>query len=236
MKSYFQNWTANPQLTLSIPQSESELLYDWPFTANQFVLATSPLRITTSNCIFQLNTCGYSPYVTSSLMRWVCRLQLPLALASAVILMSESRWTQASCHNIKIQLSPSAHLHTQTPYDPLEHDQLLGLTREAYQSKVGNPSDLREVRFSRGPLLRLLSSGMCPRVFPIYIFMGTSSSDTGQIVIPSLEIYYIPFSTHDGNQNRRTGHSVEHTGLFFKRVPTERTTHPQRCFRDSVVW
>jgi hypothetical protein len=30
------------------PESESELLYDWRFTANQFVLATSPLRLTTS--------------------------------------------------------------------------------------------------------------------------------------------------------------------------------------------
>jgi hypothetical protein len=47
-----------------------ELLYDWRFTAHQFVLATSPLmRVTTSNFIFQLNTCGYSPYVTSSLTR-----------------------------------------------------------------------------------------------------------------------------------------------------------------------
>jgi hypothetical protein len=43
---------------------------------------------------FQLNTCGYNPYVTSSLTRgWVCRLQLLLALASAVILRSESRGT-----------------------------------------------------------------------------------------------------------------------------------------------
>jgi hypothetical protein len=42
-------------------------------------LLTSPLRLTTSNFIFQLNTCGYSPYVTSSLTRgWVCRLQLLL--------------------------------------------------------------------------------------------------------------------------------------------------------------
>jgi hypothetical protein len=40
----------------------------------------------------QAKTCGYSPYVTSSLTRgWVCRLQLLLALASAVILGSESR-------------------------------------------------------------------------------------------------------------------------------------------------
>jgi hypothetical protein len=59
---------------------------------NQFVLAISPLRLTTS--FFQLNICGYNPYVTSSLTRgWVCRLQLLLAIASAVILMSESSET-----------------------------------------------------------------------------------------------------------------------------------------------
>jgi hypothetical protein len=46
-------------------------------------LATSPLRITTSN-FFQLNTCAHSRYVTFSLTRgWVCRLQLLLTLASA---------------------------------------------------------------------------------------------------------------------------------------------------------
>jgi hypothetical protein len=40
---------------------------------------------------FQLNTCCHIPYVTSSLTRgWVCRLQLLLALASAVILRSGS--------------------------------------------------------------------------------------------------------------------------------------------------
>jgi hypothetical protein len=34
--------------------------------------------------LFQLNICGHSPYVTSSLTRgWVCRLQLLLVLASA---------------------------------------------------------------------------------------------------------------------------------------------------------
>jgi hypothetical protein len=66
------------------PGSESQLLYDWRFTSNQFVLVTSPLRITTS--IFFDNTCSHSPHVTSSLMRgWVCHLQLLLALSSAVI-------------------------------------------------------------------------------------------------------------------------------------------------------
>jgi hypothetical protein len=44
---------------LSQSQSQSELVYDWRFTANQFVLATSPLRFTTSNFIFELETCGY---------------------------------------------------------------------------------------------------------------------------------------------------------------------------------
>jgi hypothetical protein len=43
---------------------------------------------------FQLNTCGHSPYVTSSLTRgWVCHLQWLLALARAFILRSESHWT-----------------------------------------------------------------------------------------------------------------------------------------------
>jgi hypothetical protein len=70
---------------------KSELLYDWRFIANQFVLATSPLTLAINNFIFQLNTCGYSPYVTSSLTRgWVYRLQLLLVLAIAVILRSES--------------------------------------------------------------------------------------------------------------------------------------------------
>jgi hypothetical protein len=57
-------------------------------------LATSPLKLTISSFIFQLNTCGHGSYVTSSLMRsWICRLQLLLVLASAVILRSESRGT-----------------------------------------------------------------------------------------------------------------------------------------------
>jgi hypothetical protein len=43
---------------------------------------------------FQLNTCRYNPCIASFLTRgWVCRLQLMLALASAVILGSESRGT-----------------------------------------------------------------------------------------------------------------------------------------------
>jgi hypothetical protein len=47
--------------------SKSELLYDSLFAADQFILVASPLRLTTSNFIFQLNTCGYNPYITPSL-------------------------------------------------------------------------------------------------------------------------------------------------------------------------
>jgi hypothetical protein len=84
----------NPLKTESESESESEseleLLYDWRFTANQFVLASSPLRPRT-RFIFQLNTCGHSPYVISSVTRgWICRLQSLLVLASLVILRSES--------------------------------------------------------------------------------------------------------------------------------------------------
>jgi hypothetical protein len=44
---------------------------------------------------FQLTSCGNGPYVTSSLTRgWVCRLQLLLALATAVVLRSKSHRTQ----------------------------------------------------------------------------------------------------------------------------------------------
>jgi hypothetical protein len=93
---------------------ESALLYDWRFTANQFVLATSPLRLTTSNCFFQLNTCDYSPYVTSSLTRgWVCRLQLLLGHASAVILRFEPRGTHD--HILLSQIRDCPNLEGQVP-------------------------------------------------------------------------------------------------------------------------
>jgi hypothetical protein len=69
----------------------SELLYNWRFTDNHFVLATSPLRLTDS--IFWTEYYFHSPYVTSSLKReWVRGLQLLLVIASAV-LSSESRGT-----------------------------------------------------------------------------------------------------------------------------------------------
>jgi hypothetical protein len=50
-------------------------------------LGAEPIETHGQNFFSQLNTCGHSPYITSSLTRgWVCHLQLPLALASAFIL------------------------------------------------------------------------------------------------------------------------------------------------------
>jgi hypothetical protein len=57
-------------------------------------LGVKPLETHYQRFYFQLNTCGNSTYVTSSVTRgWVCRFQLLLALASAVILGSKSRGT-----------------------------------------------------------------------------------------------------------------------------------------------
>jgi hypothetical protein len=94
--------------------SQSVLIYDWRFTANQFVLATRPLRLTISNFIFQLDTYGCSPYVTYSLTRgWVCRVQLLLILANAVILSSVSGGTQD--HILLSEIRDCPNLEGQVP-------------------------------------------------------------------------------------------------------------------------
>jgi hypothetical protein len=61
-----------------------------------------------SDLIFQPNTYGYSPYVTSSLTRrWVYRSQLQLVLASGVVLRSESLGTQGYILFSQIRNSPN---------------------------------------------------------------------------------------------------------------------------------
>jgi hypothetical protein len=70
-------------------------------------LGDKPLE-THDQDFFQLNTCGYSPYVTTSLTRgWVCRLQLLLVLATVIILKSESRETHDHILLSQIRDSPS---------------------------------------------------------------------------------------------------------------------------------
>jgi hypothetical protein len=66
---------------------KSELLYDWRFTANQFVLGPSPLRLT-NRVFFHLNPYSHTPYVTSSLMRrWVCLIWTCLVFLSSVLIV-----------------------------------------------------------------------------------------------------------------------------------------------------
>jgi hypothetical protein len=77
--------------------TKSELLYDWLFTASQFVLASNPLRLTTGVFFFllwQLNRCGHWPCVTSSLTRgWARLLWIGFAL-----LLSSVRIAHIACY------------------------------------------------------------------------------------------------------------------------------------------
>jgi hypothetical protein len=68
---------------LILAKSEAKLLHHWQFTANQFVLASSPLRLTTIEFFFQLNPCGNSPYVTSSDEKMGLSLMNMLGLSSS---------------------------------------------------------------------------------------------------------------------------------------------------------
>jgi hypothetical protein len=96
------------QTQLTHSESESELIYDWRFAANHFVMAPSPLEI------ILMNPCGHRPYVTSYLTRRLfCNLQLLLALTSAVILGFESRWTHG--HILLSQTRDSLNLEGQVP-------------------------------------------------------------------------------------------------------------------------
>jgi hypothetical protein len=76
-------------------------------------LGAKPLE-THDQYFFQLNPCGHSPYVTSSLTRrWVCHLQLLLVLASVVILGSDFRGTHD--HILLPQFRDSPNLEGQVP-------------------------------------------------------------------------------------------------------------------------
>jgi hypothetical protein len=82
-------------------------------TCQSVLLGDKPLE-THDQYFFQLNTCGHSPYVTSSLMRgWVCHLQLLLFLTSAAILRFESSRTYG--HILLSQILDSPNLEGQVP-------------------------------------------------------------------------------------------------------------------------
>jgi hypothetical protein len=101
-----------PSTALHWLKSQSQLLHDWQFTANHFVLTPSPLRFMARMIFSHLNTCGHSPYVLTR--EWVCRLELLLALASAFILRSESRRTHD--HILLSQIRDFPNLELRSPY------------------------------------------------------------------------------------------------------------------------
>jgi hypothetical protein len=68
------------------PLSKSNFLYYWRLTSNQFVLASSPLRLTTRDIFSPLKLRGNSPYVTFPLMRiWVYLLWICLAFLQVYV-------------------------------------------------------------------------------------------------------------------------------------------------------
>jgi hypothetical protein len=74
-----------------------------------------PFETHVQQLFFQLNACFHCPYVTSSLTRgWICRLQLMLPLASAVVIRSESRGTRD--HIILSQIRDSPTWRARSPY------------------------------------------------------------------------------------------------------------------------
>jgi hypothetical protein len=86
------------------------------FTTDGLPWRQARLRLTTRDLLFffQLKPCTNSLYVTSSLTRRrVCRLQLLLVLASAVILRSESSGTHD--HILLSQIRDSPNLEGQVP-------------------------------------------------------------------------------------------------------------------------
>jgi hypothetical protein len=81
----------------------------------------------------KMNTCGHSPYVTSSLTSgWVCRVQFLLALANAVILRSESLGTHD--HILLSQIRDSPNLEGQVPVFISPRNRVTRLYRQALRS------------------------------------------------------------------------------------------------------
>jgi hypothetical protein len=105
-------------LALCSPRSATESESEY-FTTGGLPPISSSWRQTLethNQYFFQLNACGYSPYVTSSLTRgWVCCLELLLVLASAAILGSESRGTHYHDHILLSQIRDSLNLEGQVP-------------------------------------------------------------------------------------------------------------------------
>jgi hypothetical protein len=175
--------------SLSSESQESELLYDWRFTSNQFVLATIPLRLTTNNLIFQLNTCGYSPYVISSLSRgWVCRLQLLPVLDRVVFLRSVSRGTHDNMLLSQIQDSPK--LEGKVPIFISPQKGVVQFIFVASYDSQGYAGSIRP-RLHTGDWLYILQ-GWDNLFYPSLLIKWTGKNIPPLHSIPNLEVHATP--------------------------------------------
>jgi hypothetical protein len=73
-------------------ESESKLFYDWRLTADQFILVSSPLKITTTD-FFNWTLSGNSPYVTS-----LSDEKMGLSLMNMVGLTSSVNFVYMACY------------------------------------------------------------------------------------------------------------------------------------------
>jgi hypothetical protein len=106
----------------------------------------APWDLRHSNFIFQRNTCGYSPYVTSTLTRgWVCRLKLLLVLASADILRSESRGNHD--HILLSQIRDSPNLEGQVLVFVSPRNKVAGLYPQALDYDLGSFTKMNWKKF-----------------------------------------------------------------------------------------
>jgi hypothetical protein len=175
-----------------------ELLYNWRFTSNQFILAPSPLRPTTSILIFPPNTWGHNPCVISSLTReWISRLQLLLALASTVILGSESRGTDE--HILLSQIRDSPNLEVHVPY--------------LYSPRIGWPSYTPRhwVPFSSPPTTRRAT---------VEVFVPASTPGKIVLMLTFTKICPVPWK----HLERSNVMLIALTDIFLLKVKYERST------------
>jgi hypothetical protein len=146
---------------------------------------------------FRLNTCIHSPYVTSSLaIGWVCRLQMLLVLASAVILKSESHGTHD--HILLSQIPDSPNLEDQVPVFISPRNRVLQIYPQPLRSLFVAPYVSQGYRGAIRPRLHTRSPCPVPRTLGFKWFtdrIEDTVSDSSFIVecMLTARLYVEPF-------------------------------------------
>jgi hypothetical protein len=114
---------SNPLRTESESESESELLYDWRFTANQFVLAPSPLTLTTRVFLTE-------PLWSESLCNNLSDESMGLCLIDMLVLLSNV-WSHMTCY-WKFLLLHYIQILCQSRFCKADHACLTYLTKHSF--------------------------------------------------------------------------------------------------------